>query len=167
MMLRLIAAFLFTAAGSLCGMISSVKLSERKEICSEVSLLFRETGFMIRHQGRSVYEIAAALKRDKILRSLTFLQELPESIGSGGFRRKWASAVSGQKNIPSDVRKLLLEAGEMLGRSDIDGQLTELDVLAEKASLAEREMSGECSRKSKLFRSVGLLAGMMLGLMIV
>ena len=65
------------------------------------------------------------------------------------------------------VISILLDFGDLLGTSDIDGQL--IGISAVKALMLERfqRRSEEYHSKAKLYRSVGVLAGVMVGIMVI
>ena len=116
MMLRLISALLFTAAGTAAGVMLSQRLAKEREICRETGDLLRSTALQIRHRGADVYELSTGLKESRVLDSLTFLRSLPEKYKFGeDFHEMWRKALDGQRDIPIDERRILSRLGELLG----------------------------------------------------
>lgn len=126
------------------------------------------TSVIIRCRASDVYTIASELKQDRSLQRLTFLQKIPEEYTpEENFREVWYEALELQKNLPEDARRILSEFGAVIGQSDIEGQLVSIDALSENASILEKKYSGIYSQKGRLYRSVGMLFGIMVGILII
>ena len=78
MMIRLISAFVFTAAGAAAGAMLSQRLRDDREICRETGDVLRSSALQIRYRGADVYELSTGLKNSRGFSSLTFLRHLPE-----------------------------------------------------------------------------------------
>ena len=72
-----------------------------------------------------------------------------------------------KQELPAEEREILAELGEMLGRTDIEGQLAELSVLEERVRCLENERRTVCSQKGRMYRSVGVLFGVMVGILVI
>lgn len=168
MMIRLLAAFLFTAAGAAAGASLSLRLREEREICREIGDVLRSSALQIRYRGMDVYELSSGLKCKSGLDDLTFLRELPDSYSYGeDFHERWKSALDNQPRLPDEERRLLSRFGELLGTSDIDGQLASISLLEAELSGLEAKREENYLRKGKLFRCVGVLVGAMTGILII
>lgn len=168
MMLRLISALLFTAAGTAAGVMLSQRLAKEREICRETGDLLRSTALQIRHRGADVYELSTGLKESRVLDSLTFLRFLPEKYKFGeDFHEMWRKALDGQRDIPIDERRILSRLGELLGTSDIEGQLSSIALLEDELMTVKERREENYRRRGKLFRSVGVLAGAMTGILVI
>ncbi len=168
MLLRLIAAVMFAAAGTVTGFSKSEGLKNDLEMCRETGELLRTSAILIRFQGLNVYELSARLKRLSDLHELTFLNDLPESFSEEeNFHDQWKKAVSGQENIPAEERRLLLNFGEIIGTSDIPGQLTSIEAIEAELAAVEIRRREEFIRKSRLYRSTGAVFGIMAGILII
>lgn len=167
-MIRLMAAFLFTAAGAAAGVSLSLRLREEREICREIGDVFRCSALQIRYRGMDVYELSSGLKCRSGLDDLTFLRELPDNYRCGeDFHVLWKKALDNQVRLPDEERRLLLRFGELLGTSDVDGQLASISVLEAELSGLEAKREENYRRKGKLFRCIGVLAGAMTGILII
>ncbi len=167
-MIRLVAAFLFTAAGTAAGISLSLRLKEEREICREIGEVFRSSALQIRYRGMDVYELSSELKCKSGLDNLTFLRQLPDRYSCGeNFHVLWKNALDNQPRLLDEERRLLSRFGELLGTSDVDGQLASIAVLEEELSGLEAKRNDNYHRKGKLFRCVGVLAGAMTGILVI
>lgn len=168
MLLRIIAALMFAAAGAVGGFSKADGLRHDLEICRETGDLLRTSAILIRFQGLNVYELSTRLKTSSDLHSLTFLNVLPEGFSEGeNFHEQWKTAVSGQENIPEDERRILLNFGDIIGTSDITGQLTSIEAIESEVDALESRRRDNFIRKSRLYRSTGTLLGVMAGILII
>ena len=162
MFLKVIAAIMFSLAGAAIGFSKADRLREKLEICRETAMLVEKSAILIRYQGLSVYELSANLKNCSGLSSLSFIKALPEN-----FYAQWKSAVNSQTDIPDEERKLILRFGEILGTSDIEGQLASIESIKQELSALEKRRSDCFIQKGRLYRSVGTLFGVMTGILVI
>lgn len=114
-----------------------------------------------------VYKLSAELKRSGSFDNLGFIRELPESFSPDeNFHSVWRKAVESEK-LHSEEKQILLCLGDELGNSDICGQLSVLASLEEEIASAEKLRTEESHKKGKLYRSVGMLFGVMAGVLII
>lgn len=168
MFFRIMAAVMFSVAGGVAGVSFSERLRNELELCRNIRTMLLNTSVIIRCRADDVYAIASELKQDRSLEKLTFLQDIPEKYTpEENFREIWSEALESQKNLPEDVRKILYDFGSAVGRSDIEGQLVSMDALGENAIALEKKYSEIYSQKGRLYRSVGILFGIMVGILII
>lgn len=168
MLLRVIAALMFAAAGTVGGFAKAEGLKSNLEFCRETGELLRMSAIFIRFQGLNVYELSSRLRSSSDLKMLTFLNGLPESFSQGeNFHEQWKKAVCSQENIPNDERGILLSFGEIIGTSDIDGQMMSIKAIESELSGLESKRKEDFIRKSRLYRSAGALFGVMAGILII
>lgn len=168
MLLRLIAAVMFAAAGAVIGFSKAEGLRNDLELCRETGELLRMSAILIRFQGLDVYQLSARLKNSSDLHKLTFLNSLPEGFSEEeNFHDLWKKAVSGQENIPEEERMILLNFGEIIGTSDIPGQMTSIEAIGAELSGIESRRRENFIRKSRLYRSTCTLFGIMAGILII
>ena len=166
-MLRFIASATFAVAGGMVGFALADQLRRDQKLCTVIGCLLRRTAFLVGYRSDEVYAVCAELKRDTELAPLTFLQSLPDSYEGGrDFRACWENAVKSQ-DFGSDEEEILLRLGTVIGRSDSVSQLDSIHAL--EIALAEIE---NCRRetylqKGRLYRSVGLLFGVMAGILVI
>lgn len=168
MFLRIVSAVIFSVAGGFAGISFSEHLKSNLELCHKIQEMFLNSKIIIRCRADDVYAIATEFKNNKSFEKLTFLNELPEKYSpEEDFHEMWSSAVESQKSIPDDIKKILFDFGAVLGQSDIEGQLASIDAISENAEVLEKKYSEMYSQKGKLYRSVGLLFGVMIGILII
>ncbi len=168
MLFRIVAAVLFSTAGGIAGISFSERLKTELELCRSIREMMMDSAVLIRCRAVDVYSLSSELRRNGQLCRLTFLKEIPEHYSeSEDFHEIWKKAVNSQKNFPDDEKKLLCDFGEILGRSDIDGQIASIDALEETAVILEKRRYEAYSQKGKLYRSVGMLFGVMVGILVI
>lgn len=166
-MLRFIASAAFAAAGGMVGFALADKLRREQRLCTVIGCLLRRTAFLVGYRCDDVYAVCAELKRDSELAPLTFLQSLPESFeGGADFRAFWENAVKSQA-FSSDEETILLRLGAIIGRSDSASQLDSIHALEVSLAEVEARRRETYLRKGRLYRSVGLLFGVMAGILVI
>lgn len=167
-MLRFAGALMFTVAGTLAGVLKSLELKSNCETSTEIERLVNSISTMIRYQATDVYELSSMLKNSAEFERLTFISELPERYSAGeDFHEQWTGAVERQKNLHGDQRKLLLELGRIIGTSDIEGQISALELISRSADSLIDKYNEEYSKKGRLYRSIGVLAGVTVGILVI
>lgn len=167
MWFRLLAAIMFTLAGGCAGIAFSQQLRHRQEVCVEIGSLLSDTAVCIRSVGMNVYDIAAKLRSEPAYKELSFLGLLPVSFSEGEiFREAWQNALNSQE-FPEEEHSILAELGNMLGRTDAEGQLAGLDVLEERIRCLESERRSVFIEKGRMYRSAGVLFGVMAGILVI
>ena len=165
MLFRLIAALIFTSAGCVAGAAFSLRLREKCLICNWIGDILRKTSIYIRYTGLDVYEIVEKLKME--LPEIEFIGKLPCRFEEGqNFHSLWQKALDDEE-LPKEEYLLLSEFGNILGTSDIEGQLAAIASLTERAEQLRKTRSESYLRKGKMYRSVGVLAGVMVGILVV
>ena len=167
MFIRALSVVLIILCGVFCGLNSSDNLRKRTEICREIEKMLRICEFFIKSCEADVYSIASRLKAADF-RMLPFLNELPESYEQcRDFHGKWKAAVLKCRYFALEEKSLLIEIGETLGTSDTEGQLKALELYRGRANALYEQRSAEYMAKGRLYRSLGLLAGLTVGIIVI
>ena len=167
MLFRIVAAVLFFTAGGIAGISFSECLKTELELCRSIREMFMDSAMLIRCRAIDVYSLSSELRQNRQLCRLTFLNEIPEHYSeSDNFHEIWKKAVNSQ-NFPDDEKRLLCDFGEILGRSDIEGQIASINALEETAVTLEKRRYETYLQKGKLYRSVGMLFGVMVGILVI
>lgn len=167
MEIRIIAAVLAVLCGAFFGLNRSEKLKKRMLICTESDKVFRLFETMIRSSGTDIYSIFSVVKREE-LTALSFINRLSDEYSSQcDFHREWREQLSSEGDIPQEEKGILLDFGALLGTSDIDGQLCGIAAVRSLMQECYERRSKEYHSKAKIYRSVGVLAGVMAGIMVV
>ena len=125
----------------------------------------------------------SVLIRFRAIRTRELIEEISSRDSFGGFiflnmlsdflecdddiNKSWKNAASKTFFLSDSDRNILLNVGEQIGSTDIDGQLS---MLALNKSLAERNLydaENEYRIKGKMIRTVWSLCGLAAGIMII
>lgn len=167
-MLRILSAAALTAAGGFAGFFMADKLCEARTICEEIGCLFRRSAFFVTYKQADVYAICRNFKSDNELKHLAFLQNLPDCYSAGeDFRKMWDTALASQKNIGTDERELLAHFGSILGKSDAKSQADAISGLIKELDRIMEIRTENLLKKGRLYRSAGLLFGVMAGIIVI
>lgn len=164
-MVKLFLFILVVSGGTIVGVIASDSLHRIRDSCRLVHLMLLKISVLIRYQALDVYEIVRELRNDSSLSQLAFLSHLPECYEEGAnFSMQWREAVAADTTLGEEEQALLFSFGQSFGASDIEGQLLLLESAAASFSELEKQRTANYTQKGKLYRSVGILFGVMAGI---
>jgi len=152
---------------SLAGMTASDRLKKYCLSCTLLEETAVKIGNLIRYRSLNVYDISSELKKSPALSEMEFIRELPEDFSGESFSDIWKRAVESDNSIGDEEKGFLIFFGEQFGTGDIQGQLSGVEMLIENLKIAGEKRRREYEKKGKLYRSVGLLAGIMTGIAIL
>lgn len=167
-MLKYAGLVLITAVTSFAGCYFSSALKTRLVNLKKINFLIDEIIILLRYKASTVYEITDCLVRNERFAAFSFLSNISadENIS---FQQNWSNAI---KEVPplnlkeSDL-EILSDIGKNLGTSDIEGQLSMLSLQRAELEALISSAEAECERKSKLYRSLGVLAGAFISVMLI
>lgn len=160
----LIMALLF---GTFCGFNNAEKLKKRVDLCAESEKMIQLCEIMIRSSGMDVYKLVSRLKNENY-RELSFINELSENYDADEeFRVSWKNALGKCRDIGEEEKRILMDIGNFLGSTDISGQLSGMAVQYELMHNICEKRRAELLQKGRLYRSIGVLAGLTVGIMII
>lgn len=166
-MLKIFGAIAIVIATSLIGIMSSDKLKQRVKEINLINYMLEEISILIRYKAMTVYEIVENLKGNPVFNQLTFLNNIEFNLQMP-FKIAWESNIdSMQSALKQSDLKMLKSFGATLGTSDIDGQLSTIAVFKENFSQLEKEAITNYEKKSKLYRSLGVLSGAFISIMLI
>ena len=166
MVIKISAMLLTILGGAFFGIDRSEKLKNRAEICREIEKVLQICEFTIKSSDSDVYSIAGKLKNNSF-NGLSFFRNLPERYEAGkNFRNDWENAILKSK-LESEEKQLLREFGRTLGTSDTDGQLKVISAYIEEIHSLYEQRKAEYTKKGKLYRSLGILGGIMAGIIVI
>lgn len=155
------AAVLISFSGYMYGAYKSEKLRHRYEICCQTEDLLRTSLTALRYQHLDVYELIGYLNSCGRFSGITFLNRMPTSYSFGSsFREEWSSNLE-TSVLPSEIKKILGKFGIIIGASDIEGQQSSISLLEAETEKIADESRNIYMKRGKLYRSVGLLIGLM------
>ena len=161
MMLALLLLFTFTLTGYLVGNRFALKLSERRRYFEECSILIDHLIGDFRFKQTSICDILEQYdcKSDALKRNLEeFCSYAKGQIGE----------LSLTTNILNESEiKCIIELFSALGRYDLDTQLIILGNFKEKISSFYNSANEQEKKMSGVYRKIGALCGLMIGILTV
>lgn len=158
------AVVLFAAA---VGLYFSKRLKEREKQLSAALLFVKELSVQIRYTNSKIYSILNSAAYSGTYSDLFFIKDCAALKENEDFHPVWDKGVKKQFFLHERDRELLAALGERLGETDCDGQIAFLEMTEEMLKKQCDEAHEEYMQKSKMYRSVGLLCGLALGIMVL
>ena len=131
----------------------------REESLRELTQVFREMALLIRYRALPVKELFFELSRYEFIRRVA-------EWGETG-RENWAAAADELSELGEQERGIVKSIGLSLGTSDIGGQLSMLEVNSQLLAKYVDEAHEQYMKKGKLYRSFGILAGLLAAILII
>lgn len=167
-MLKIIGIAVIISVTSFAGSYFSFALKNRVVMLKKLNYMLDEILLLLRCKSATVYEIAETLAVDQRFFDFDFLKKVI-SDRNKPFRESWCSAVS--ENIPQGAKKsdmeLLTDIGRKLGASDLEGQINTISLWQSELVSAISSAEEDYARKAKLYRSLGVLTGAFISIMLV
>ena len=155
---------------TLVGITFSKRLNDRVKLLTLMKQMLEELAIQIRFQALTVFELLNSLCRNMQLNELQFLVNVQENNIPGiSFNEAWVKGIDEWSN--NSLRKedinFLKNVGSTLGNSDIDGQLSTLELHKENLDRLLESAIAERDKKAKLYRSLGILTGTFISIMLL
>ena len=113
---------------------------------------------LIRYRTLTVRELFIELSKYEFIRE----------VGDGSdFRMRWCKAADALTELQEGERSVIKSVGAALGTSDVDGQLSMLEVNTRLLSDYGDEAHEQYLKKGRMYRTCGLLAGLLAAILIV
>lgn len=169
MILKLLGLLLISSVGAMLGISASLKLKFRVQLLEKYITLMKETKTKIRISACDIRELFKSNMDFAPLDKMT--SDFTRYIKNGkSVKNAWIDAVDNiykNHSITKTDRDLLSEFGTEFGQNDVDGEINHIDM---HISLVEDRLTqarSEFSQKGKLYRTLGLFAGITVSLMIL
>ena len=172
-MLKLTGGFFTILAGSLLG---GCLAWEQDRICQEMRYL---QGLVLRIRGELWYsrtmlpDIFRRLAGEMKEPSGRWLSEMAARMcrkDGGNLVEIWSREVEirlTENTIPEEERQRLTELGSFLGHADIEMQIRYLDRYLEELADATKKRQSMLGEKKKLYRSLGMIGGILIAVMLI
>ena len=167
-MLKYAGLAIIIAVTSFAGCYFSSALKTRLVNLKKINFLIDEIIILLRYKASTVYEITECLKSSERFADFGFLSNiLPDE--NIPFQQKWNNAINANPplNLKENDLEILADIGKKLGTSDIEGQLSTLHLQRSELETLILSAEAECEKKSKLYRSLGVLAGAFISVMLI
>ncbi len=165
-MLKMLCFMTITAATFLAGNYFSVLLKSRLTALKKMNYMISEIIMILRFKSLTVYEIVRELREDGRFGEFGFLEKISADVP---FREGWRKAVrdAPPQGMNQSDAELLADVGGQLGTSDTESQISTLEL--QRAELMQLLSAAETDyiKKSKLYRSMGVLAGAFISVMLI
>jgi stage III sporulation protein AB len=156
--INIIAAISAIITGTAAGIYFSSRLKTREIILRELTQVFREMSMLIRHRALPVGDLFMELSR----------YEFISKIGDcGDFRGNWEAVTDSLTELGESERSIIKSVGLSLGTSDVQGQLSMLEMNSQLLDKHTDEAREQYIKKGRLYRSFGLLAGLFTAILII
>lgn len=167
-MVRLFGVACIFLASSFLGIYFSDNIKRKKERLLILRKMFMQIYDLIRWNSLTMHEIANHLSVSGDFSRLEFVESLGEEcVKVRSFPNAWEMAVKNNSQFSNDEKKLLLEAGTSLGATDKEGQLSALEFYILRLEKMAQEESERYKIKGKMYRSLGIASGAMIGILII
>ena len=157
-MLKLIGSCFIAMTGGIWGMYRSSGYRNRMELCGNIAELLRKTENMIRYSGCDVSEIVGELGSH---REFTISGLVPDEIDFSTI------GCCNVEKLTGEEQRIMQTFWNELGTTDSEGQLKMLAGLHENAVQLMEQRKAEYEKYGRLYRSVGLLLGLMAGIAVI
>ena len=162
MFVKAVGICLIVICGGLWGISKGAAYRKKVEICDEIISMLRRTSTLIRCNCCDTEDIINELKDiSPIFKTMPDIIPVTEDINT------LLCGCVEKAEINDEEKRLLSGFCRELGTSDIKGQSDMLDSLTESASEIRSRRCSEYIRYGRLYRSIGILFGLMAGIVIV
>ena len=149
------------------GMYFSKRLKEREGQLCAVLLFIKELTVQIRYTNSKIGDVLKEASTNAAYQKLFFITDCSVISENDDFHKIWSEGVKKQPFLDQRDKELLFALGERLGETDADGQLSFLELTEAMLSAQREEAREDYSKKSRMYRSVGLLCGLALGITVL
>ena len=167
-MLKYIGLAVIITITSFAGCYFSSALKTRLINLKKINFLIDEIIILLRYKASTVYEITDCLANNERFADFYFLRNIYVN-SSISFQQNWNNAVKSQppSNLKANDLEILADIGKNLGTSDMEGQLSMLSLQRAELENIISAAEMDCEKKSKLYRSLGVLAGAFISVMLI
>lgn len=123
----------------------------------------------IRYTAKETRQLINELQESECFDKLVFLKKCVDLMDSGiSFPKAWEKAIkSNPENFDSNDLEQIIYLSEVLGATDIQGQISALDMV--KCNIENNLYQAEqnCQTKGKMYKSLGMLSGLAVAILTI
>lgn len=152
-------------SGFSAGWFCSKKLLMRKDFFKRIISFISNLSTQLRYSTSDIFTLVSLSANTSGLD----LFEISDETGTP-FYRIWServNAIPAKFGLKKGDNALLLEFGEQLGKTDVDGQLKHLELYEALFKKQLTDAENEINKKSKLYKTMGFFVGTAAALMII
>ena len=165
---RVLIAVIMAIICFIIGMIASTTLKMRVVQLRKLITMLDEMSVLIQFRALKTRELIKEISEHDCLGSFIFLDILSECLEfESDINIGWKTAVKQTAFLNSSDKDIMLSVGDQIGTTDINGQISMLEL---NKNLAERNLyqaEEEYRIKGKMLRTVWCLCGLAAGIMIL
>ena len=165
-------AMIFIVLGfAFCGNCVAAYHSKRISILNDIILMLTVCETQLRYTCVPVNELLHTLNENTRLKSLGFISSCKVKTDAGeAFPFAWKESIQNEKElcfIIHDVQPYLVQFGEELGSTDLEGQMSCCEYYKQIFSKELTEREEQNKKYSKLFPMLGLMLGLSAAIIII
>lgn len=166
-MLKIAGMIAIVISTSLFGISKADKLKRRRNELNLISHMLEDFIILIRFKALPLFEIVKQLKSNKLYKDSELFSNIDCSLEKP-FYKAWEESIDNMHTyLNSNDLRLLKSFGSTLGRSDIEGELSNIEIYKSDFLKLEKSASEECEKKSQLYRSLGVLSGVFISILLI
>lgn len=164
-MMRGIGLLLLLVTAALCGNSAARGLELRVRRLRKLEFFCTAAASELEFLLPTVRELICSLAARAELAELGFLQAV--SGMDGDFPENWRQTVTADKTLSAEERDILLTIGATLGSTELAGQLSALALCRTRFASLRETAEADLLRRGRLCRSMGLLTGIFLVILLL
>ena len=165
MIVKIIGILLIVFSCGLWGVTKSAQLEKAVSFCSITCRMLNSISLMIRYNNYEIPEILHELCKNE--ECSEYISEAAVQNEKGmDFHTAWWKAVEKYVKLKPE-REILLRFGNEFGLSDIDGQIKLIEGITAEINEVKILRTDEYNKYGRVYRTVGILFGLMAGVIII
>ena len=160
MPLKVIGALLLAASGLGCGYAFARRLAVRREFLGRLLTFISCLSTELRYRNDDIFSLVNS--GGELFRV--------EQSGASTFYSSWQDCISKlprRRSLTKRDTELLLELGSRLGTTDTEGQLSHIELYETMFAKQQAQAEDDIIQKTKLYKTLGLFAGVSAALMLI
>ena len=161
MPLKLFGALLLSLSGFALGCMFVQRLKLRRSFFREFSVFLNDLSTSMRYRSESIIELVNSCGELFCISSEEAFKPFSEIWQNQikAFPKRW--------RLKSEDMAMLKEFGDGLGITDAEGQLSHIELYKTMFAKQQKEAEDDISQKAKLYKTLGLFAGVSTALMLL
>ncbi len=165
MALKIFGGLLLVISGTLVGLLYSKRLFLYREFYKKIINFSSSLSVQLRYSTADIFTLTALCADTAEIDFFDFKNE--KNLPFSAVWSKNTEAIPSKFGLNRNDKQLLLEFGEQLGKTDVEGQLKHLELYEEIFKKQLENAETEIKNKSKLYKTMGFFVGTAVALMII
>lgn len=150
------------------GFYAAGRIKTKYRTTQKLATLLSEFSTQLRYQAAPLEELLEQFAYHPNYSEFTFLREV-----SNGFTvenshcQLWEKCVHADPSVLPQAGEILCSLGNILGTTDIQGQLTALEIYQRRMEETAEDLKTNCIRREELYRRLGVLFGAMFSVLLL